>query len=92
MDGDGLYLSGQTLYIIQNFSDKIAVVQLSGDLSSGEFIRNIPGEGEFNPLDVATTIIGFGNGIYAINTHLEALILGPVPPAQFQTDVVRLRK
>ena len=89
-DGDGLYLNGRTLYIMQNFSDKIAVVQLSGDLSGGEFIKNIPGEGEFNPLNVATTIIGFGNSIYAINTNIFERIFGD--PAEVQSDVVRLRK
>jgi len=90
VDGDGLYLHGRTLYIMQNFSDKIAVVQLSGDLSRGEFIRNIPGKGEINPLDIATTIVGFGNGIYAINTHLFALVFGN--PAEVNATVVRLRK
>jgi DNA-binding beta-propeller fold protein YncE len=92
-DGDGLYLDGRTLYIMQNFSDKIAVVQLSGDLSGGEFIRNIPGEGEFNPLNVATTIIGFGNSLYAINTNFFDPF-GPIfgNPADVQAEVVRLRK
>ena len=89
-DGDGLYLNGRTLYIMQNFSDKIAVVQLSGDLSGGEFIKNIPGEGEVNPLNVATTIIGFGNSLYAINTNIFERIFGN--PAEVQSDVVRLRK
>ncbi len=89
-DGDGLYLSGRTLYIMQNFSDKIAVVQLSGDLSRGEFIKNIPGDGEFNPLWVATTIIGFGNSLYAINTDIFDRIFGN--PAEVQSEVVRLRK
>ena len=92
-DGDGLYLDGRTLYIMQNFSDKIAVVQLSGDLSGGEFIKNIPGEGEINPLNVATTIIGFGNGIYAINTNFfepDGPMIGN--PADVQVEVVRLRK
>ena len=89
-DGDGLYLDGRTLYIMQNFSDKIAVVQLSGDLSGGEFIKNIPGEGEFNPLNVATTIIGFGNSLYAINTNIFDRIFGN--PAEVQSEVVRLRK
>ncbi len=89
-DGDGLYLSGRTLYIMQNFSDKIAVVQLSGDLSGGEFIKNIPGEGEINPLNVATTIIGFGNSLYAINTNIFERIFGN--PAEVQSEVVRLRK
>jgi len=90
-DGDGLYLNGRTLYILQNFSDKIAVVQLSEDLSGGEFIRNIPGEGEINPLKVATTIIGFRNSLYAINTDFWERILGG-DPASVQSDVVRLRK
>ena len=89
-DGDGLYLNGRTLYIMQNFSDKVAVVQLSGNLSGGEFIKNIPGEGEDNPLNIATTIIGFGNSLYAINTHFFDLIFGN--PALVQTEVVRLRK
>ena len=89
-NGDGLYLKGRTLYIMQNFFNKIAVVQLSGDLSGGEFIKNIPGEGEINPLDIATSIIGFGNGIYAINTHFEEFFWKD--PALVQTEVVRLRK
>jgi hypothetical protein len=89
-NGDGLYLEGRTLYILQNFSNNVAVVQLSGDLTGGYFIRNIPGEGATNPLNVATTIIGFGNSLYAINTHFFDLIFGD--PALVQSEVVRLRK
>jgi hypothetical protein len=91
-DGDGLYLNGRTLYILQNFSNKIAVVQLWEDLSGGEFIKNIPGEGEPNPLRVATTIIGFGDSIYAINTNFFDWLVGGTPPAEVQSHVVRLRK
>ncbi len=87
-DGDGLYLDGRTLYILQNFSNKVAVVQLSGDLTGGSFIKNIPGEP--NPLNVATTIIGFGNSLYAINTNFFDRIFGD--PAEVQSEVVRLRK
>ena len=81
-NGDGLYLDGRTLYILQNFQDKVAVVQLSGDLTGGSFIRNIPGDGAPNPLDIATTIIGFGDSLYAIFGN----------PAEVQSEVVRLRK
>ena len=91
-DGDGLYLDGRTLYILRNFSNKIAVVQLWEDLSGGEFIRNIPGEGEPNPLNIATTIIGFGNSLYAINTNMFDWFIGGKPPAEVESDVVRLRK
>lgn len=91
-NGDGLYLNGRTLYIMQNFLNKIAVVQLSGGLSGGKFIKNIPGEGEINPLDIATSIIGFGNGIYAINTHFNEFFMEIPPPSEVQSEVVRLRK
>ena len=92
VDGDGLYLNGRTLYIMQNFSNKIAVVKLSGNLSRGKFIKNIPGEGEINPLDIATSIIGFRNGIYAINTHFNEFFMEIPPPSEVQSEVVRLRK
>lgn len=88
-NGDGLYLDGRTLYIMENFTNRIAVVQLSGDLSGGEFIRYI-GEGPDTPLNVATTIIGFGNSIYAINTNFFERLFGN--PAEVRSDVVRLRK
>jgi hypothetical protein len=90
-------LDGRTLYILQNFSNKVAVVQLSGDLTGGSFIKNIPGVGAPNPLRIATTIIGFRNSLYAINTNFfDPEFIGtpaiPGDPASFQTEVVRLRK
>jgi hypothetical protein len=91
-DGDGLYLHGRTLYIMQNFSNKIAVVKLSGNFRRGKFIKNIPGEGEINPLDIATSIIGFRNGIYAINTHFNEFFMETPPPSEVQSEVVRLRR
>ena len=92
VNGDGLYLDGHTLYICQNFKNKIAVVQLSGDLRSGTFIKNLPanyGDPELNPLDIPTTITGFGNSIYAINTHFWEIYYGDLYTL---TEVVRLRK
>jgi hypothetical protein len=89
-DGDGLYLDDRTLYIMQNFSNKVAVVQLSRNLRRGEFIKNIPGEGEINPLNIATSIIGLRKKLYAINTHFLDLIFGN--PAEVQSEVVKLRK
>ena len=92
VNGDGLYLDGQTLYICQNWAEKIAVVQLSGDLRSGTFIKNLPanyGDPVLNPLNVPTTITGFGNSIYAINTHFWEIVGGNLLTL---TEVVRLRK
>ncbi len=91
-DGDGLYLHGRTLYIMQNFSNKIAVVKLSKNFKRGKFIKNLPGEGEINPLDIATSIIGYRNGIYAINTHFNEFFMETPPPSEVQSEVVRLRR
>jgi len=88
-NGDGLYLDGRTLYIIQNFQNKIAVVQLSGDLTGGSFVRNIP-DGGVNPLDIPTSIIGFGNSLFVLNTNFLERVFGN--PAEVRSDVVRLRK
>lgn len=94
IDGDGLHLDGHTLYICQNFPNKIAVVHLSGDLRSGTFAGNLPSDHEdpeSNPLDIPTTITGFGNSIYAINTHFYEIAANPFD-VQTLTEVVRLRK
>lgn len=89
---DGLYLDGHTLYICRNFPNKIAVVQLSGDLTEGTFVKNI----ESPDLHVPTTIIGFGNCIYAINTRFfeiaEAIQNDPPLAVQTLVEVVKLRK
>ncbi len=95
--GDGLYLSGRTLYIMQNqvsSSDelgKIAVVQLSGDLSKGTFVKDIV-SGNFR---TPTTITGLGDSIYAINSHV--LFNGSSEDVIFnsgtvQTEIVKVHK
>jgi DNA-binding beta-propeller fold protein YncE len=87
-DGDGLYMDGRTLYIMQNFTQKIAVVELSEDLTQGTFVKNLVSEN----FAIPTTIIGFGNCIYAINTHFMELIAEGADPTLVQTEVVKLYK
>lgn len=72
VDGDGLYLDGQLLYICQNFSNKIGVVQLSADFTSGTFMWNLVS----GNLSVPTTITGYGDFIYAINTNFSQIAAG----------------
>ncbi len=95
VDGDGLYMDGRTLYIMQNFQNKIAVVQLTGDLTEGTFLKDIVSE----DFAIPTTIMGYGDSIYAINTHFCELttFCGLEPdqvqdPTQSQTEVVRVQK
>ena len=86
--GDGLHLDGRTLYIMQNDvfiggPGRIAVVQLSEDLTHGTFVKELTSTN----FDIPTTIIGFGNSIYAVNTHFYELGSAPIT-----TEVVKVPK
>lgn len=94
VDGDGLYMDGRMLYVMQNFQNKIAVVQLSNDLTQGTFVKNIVND----RFSIPTTIRGFGDSIYAINTHFCEItpLCGRDPasldPLNTRTEVVRVDK
>ncbi len=87
-NGDGLYMDGRTLYIMRNFAQKIAVVDLSDDLTQGTFIKNLVSD----DFAIPTTIIGFGNCIYAINTHYLELTAEGADPTLVQSEVVKVNK
>jgi hypothetical protein len=87
-DGDGLYMEGRSLYIMQNFSQKIAVVELSDDLTRGTFVKNLLSD----KFAIPTTITGFGNCIYAINTSFLEFTAEGVNPNVVQTEVVKVYK
>ncbi|MCA9216249.1 MAG: hypothetical protein KDB27_24440, partial [Planctomycetales bacterium] len=92
VNGDGLYMNGRMLYVMQNFQNKIAVVQLSEDLREGTFMKNITSD----LFSVPTTIRGYDNSIYAINTHFCEItpLCGADPetldPLTVHTEVVRV--
>lgn len=92
VNGDGLYMDGRTLYICENFSNfplgRIAVVELSDDLTQGTFIKYI----ESDDFAIPTTIIGFGTCIYAINTHYLELTAEGADPTLVQSEVVKVFK
>ncbi len=87
-NGDGLYMDGRTLYIMRNFAQKIAVVEISDDLTQGTFIKNLVSD-DFN---IPTTIIGFGNCIYAINTHFREFRAEGADTTLIQSEVVKVFK
>jgi hypothetical protein len=83
-NADGLLLDGKTLYVAQNFRNRIAVVQLSPDYLSGAFVRFITEPFTSNAsTKVPTTIAEFGNALYAVTAGFAA------PAPDF---VVRLTK
>jgi sugar lactone lactonase YvrE len=72
-NADGLLLRGKTLYVVQNGLNRVAVVALSGDLSSGEVTRFITEPFASTPaVQVPTTIAAFGKALYAVTAGFAA--------------------
>lgn len=81
--GDGILLEGHTLYVVQNFFNQIAVVDLDPRLESGDVVDTIT-HAEF---DIPTTVAGFANGLYAVNARFTT-----PPGPDIEYDVVRVAK
>jgi outer membrane protein assembly factor BamB len=63
--GDGILLSGLTLYVVRNRANEIAVVRLSPDFATGEIVETLTNEN----FRVPTTIAHFGRALYAVNAR-----------------------
>jgi hypothetical protein len=81
VNGDGLLRKGRTLYVVQNQDNKIAVVQLSRDLSKGTITRYLQ-DADF---DVPTTLARAGGDLWTVNARF-----GTTPTATTTYDVVRV--
>ncbi len=64
-NGDGLLLTGRTLYVVRNQDDRIAVVRLRPGLQSGRVVRTITSRA----FDVPTTVARIGDRLYAVNAR-----------------------
>jgi sugar lactone lactonase YvrE len=82
-NGDGLLLRGKTLYVVQNVLNRVAVITLSPDLSSGRVVTRLTDP----DLDVPATIDAFGNRLYAVNARF-----GVASPSTAAFQVVQLSK
>jgi hypothetical protein len=83
-NADGLLLDGKTLYVVQNFRNQIAVVELSPDYLSGAVVRFVTEPFTSNlATKVPTTIAEFGDALYAVTAGFAA----PTPDV-----VVRVEK
>ncbi len=81
-NGDGLLLRSETLYVVQNFDNKVAVLELSRNRTRATFERAITDPGN---LDVPTTIDAVGNRLYVVNARF-----GTTTPTDQAYHVVRL--
>jgi outer membrane protein assembly factor BamB len=82
-NGDGLVLQGKTLYVVQNFDNLIAVVDLAPDLGSGTLVRTIAS----SSFDTPTTAARFGSRLYAVNARFST---PPTPTTTY--GVVQVRR
>ena len=82
-NGDGILLHGQTLYVVQNRLNKIAVFRVSASLTQGSFVREIT-DSDF---DVPTTIGLFGDWLYAVNARF-----GTAPSPTTTYAVVQVKR
>ena len=80
-NGDGLLLHGRTLYVVQNRDNKVAVFELSHDLTKATFQRAITDP----DLDVPTTIDQSGHRLYVVNARF-----GTTTPTDQAYQIVRL--
>jgi sugar lactone lactonase YvrE len=82
-NGDGILLQGNTLYVVQNVLNQIAVAELNPDLTSGTIVDTITS----TSFRVPTTIAKFGDALYAVNARFDT---PPTPDTEY--EVVRVTR
>ncbi len=82
-NGDGLLLSGNTLYVVQNRNNQIAEIALDPDLLSGR-ITDIITDSDFR---VPTTVTRKGSTLYTVNARF-----GTPPGPDVDYEVVAVRR
>ena len=65
VNGDGLVLLGRTLYVVENFSNQVEVVELSRRFNRGEVVRAITNPG----FDIPATAAFFKGALYVTNAR-----------------------
>jgi hypothetical protein len=79
--GDGLLLHGRILYVVRNFLNAIAVVELAPDLASGVVVDELT-DPDFR---IPTTIASLGHRLYVVNARFDQ---PPTPDTAY--EIVRV--
>ena len=82
-NGDGILLTGKTLYVVQNQLNRVAVIRLSANLGTGQVLTRLT-DSDFA---VPTTIDDLGRRLYAVNARF-----GIANPGAAEFQVVQLKK
>jgi sugar lactone lactonase YvrE len=81
LNGDGILLQGKTLYVVQNFFNQIAVVELNSKFSAGTIATTIT-----SPLfRIPTTVARFGSTLCVVNSRFDT---PPTPDTEYEVVCV----
>jgi sugar lactone lactonase YvrE len=81
-NGDGLLLKSRTLYVVQNFLNRVAVLQLNRAGTKGSLVRTITSP----DFDIPTTAAAFGHRLYLPNARFSTT---PTPTTEYWATAVR---
>jgi sugar lactone lactonase YvrE len=84
--GDGLVLSGKTLYVVQNSPSRIAAFTMNPTYSAATLIEHLVD----SDLDSPSTADSFGPWLYAVNAKFFDCFPGPCPTTEY--EIVRVDK
>jgi hypothetical protein len=73
--GDGILLVGRTLYVVRNFLNLVAVIELAPNLASGTLVDEVTSA----DFDVPTTVARFGSSLYLVNARFGTTDEPPIP-------------
>jgi sugar lactone lactonase YvrE len=82
-NGDGILLDGRTLYVVQNQTNRVAVIAVNPSLTSGRVVTRIAD----SRFDVPTTVDELGRRLYVVNARF-----GTPSPDTAEYQVLQLRK
>ncbi len=82
LDGDGILLSGRTLYVVQNVDNQVAVVRLDRSGRRGSVVGRLT-----DPrFDVPTTVARFDGRLYLPNSRF---LIDPTPTTQYTAVAIQ---
>lgn len=92
---DGILLDGKTMWVIENFAERVVEIRLSPDLSSGEIVSVRTDADLDGLLRIPTTVAEHGNRLAIVNARFDLGLpppLGTGAPPGTDYDVVQIPK
>ncbi len=83
VNGDGILLEGQTLFVVQNRLNQLAVISLSADFTTGTVLQRV----SHPAFDVPTTVAASNGSLFLVNARF-----GILDPDTAAYTVVRIAK